>query len=125
MVTLGSVSRVAEKKDSTNERMEIPVEMLLEMAREEQYHIRTSIIDAGREELPNQLQQFTDLLNAAGQLASTTKQQQEATPADTSKLLLEGLGWILKTPELRDKVVEIIKSVGSKPKTASQPQPQQ
>lgn len=95
---------------------EFPIEMLYSYIDSERRHIRNSIVDAGREEAPNSLEQFTELLDAVTRLAEATKST-EAKAADYTTLGLQVIGKILTTPGLSDKVMEILKSI--KPKQQS------
>lgn len=113
MPSLGEIAPKPPAKEQ-EKKLEIPPEYLEEIARQERLHIRQTIVDAGREELPNELQQFTDLLNAANTLASTSKTT-EAEALDNTKLLLQVVGYILKTPELRDRLIDVVKAITKKP----------
>jgi len=99
-------------KPKTSDKLEVPPELIGEMIATTRNHIRMSIVDAGMQELPDQLQQFTELLNAASSLANMSPNKNSD---DNTKLILQTLGYLLKTPELRDKILSIIKGVPKNP----------
>lgn len=123
--SLGEITPGSSKKridEEKKKKFDFPAELLFELAREGDQHIRYTIVDAGREELPSELQQFTELLNAANTLTSMTEQgQQTAQTTDMMKSILQILGYIGKNPDIRDWVIGMLKSgVKKSPPPSSQ-----
>ena len=108
MPKIGDIVSPPSKPSKTT--FEFPLEMIYGYIDSERKHIRQAIVDAGREEIPNPLEQFTELLNAATSLANVTKSA-EAKTADYTTILLQILGKMLTTPEVRDRLFEILKAI--------------
>jgi hypothetical protein len=112
MPKFGEIVSPPSKPSKTT--FDYPLELLYTYIDSERRHIRQSIVDAGREEVPNPLEQFTELLNAATSLANATKST-EAKAADYTTILLQVLGKMLTTPEIRDRLIDVLKAFQPKP----------
>lgn len=114
MPKLGDIVSAPSGGGGEKKTFDFPLEVLYGYIDSERKHIRQAIVDAGREEMPNPLEQFTELLNAATNLANTSKSN-EAKSSDYTMLLLQLLGKVLTTPELRDKIFSVIDALRAKP----------
>lgn len=102
-------SDVTQPTTNAKRTVDFTLEELVGYIESDRKHIRQAIIDAGREEVPNPLEQFTELLNAATNLANTTSST-EAKTADYTTIGLQLLSKMLGTPEIRDKIIDVLKA---------------